>query len=271
MNPFEEQPSTKTCSAYLNKCDETGKEVITFQCGSHLEVFYPSTIAKEKCQGEYRIKNISANIKSIIVKCDSCYIGFYEDDMSFRLTDQCAKYHATQITAEIDISKEIVVPYFLHLYQTLLNALKEGEGDSHIIQLPGYEFLSFKCTITKIFDRFELYIENFTYTVAINGNQQSYWTKLNIVNAVSNEWFIEKIDFSFNPAIVWQQFNEISNRNNLSTSSASTVRPSAPIASANSQQPFNPFPSASYLWRTASPAISETKECEQDLEFLILL
>uniref|UniRef100_A0A914P706 BTB domain-containing protein n=1 Tax=Panagrolaimus davidi TaxID=227884 RepID=A0A914P706_9BILA len=195
--------------------------------------------------------------------------------MSFTLTDRCAKYHFTQITAEIDISKEIVVPYFLHLDQTLLNALKEGEGDSHIIQLPGYEFLNFKCTITKIFDRFEIYIENITYTVAINGNQQSYWTKLNIVNAVSNEWFIEKIDFSFNPNIVWQQFNEMSNRNNLQTfnptSSTSIVRPSAPIASTNSQQPFNPFPSASYLWRTASPAppaaASERQEGEQDLEF----
>lgn len=89
--------------------------------------------------------------------------------MTFYLTDECAKDHTTQVTVQIDISQETVVPYFLKLDKKLLQSLKDGESANQIIALPGYNFLTFKCSITKIAGFCELFIENLTYDIRING------------------------------------------------------------------------------------------------------
>uniref|UniRef100_A0AC34FQT6 BTB domain-containing protein n=1 Tax=Panagrolaimus sp. ES5 TaxID=591445 RepID=A0AC34FQT6_9BILA len=237
------EPSPTILSAYMNQCNTFGRECIKFNNGSALEIVYPATTksttttANEKCQGEYKIQNLSSNIKNVDIRCNCFCDVHFTRDMTFTLTDECAKYHATQITIAVDVGIEVVIPYFLRLDRTLLNHLEEGEGDSHIIQLPGYEFLTFKCTITKIEDKFELYIENIEFAVKINGSQRSYWIQLDNVSDYISD-FIEKLSFSFNPDVVRQQLVEkMSDDSNSSQlfdpSNSSSSRPSAPTAAAS--------------------------------------
>uniref|UniRef100_A0A914Q0N5 BTB domain-containing protein n=1 Tax=Panagrolaimus davidi TaxID=227884 RepID=A0A914Q0N5_9BILA len=127
--------------------------------------------------------------------------------MTFTLTDECAKDHTTQITVQIDISQETVVPYFLKLDKKLLQSLKDGESANQIIKLPGYNFLTFKCSITKIAGFCELFIENLTYDIRINDCVKNYSIKL-VVGDNDENCFIYKLNFSFNPDVVRQQYSE---------------------------------------------------------------
>uniref|UniRef100_A0A914Z1M9 BTB domain-containing protein n=1 Tax=Panagrolaimus superbus TaxID=310955 RepID=A0A914Z1M9_9BILA len=230
-----DEPSTITLAAFLEKCNPHGREFIKFYFGASLEIVYPittcstTTLVNEKCEGEYQIQHLSNNIKNLNVQCTYFCNLHFTRDMTFTLTDECAKHHATQITIEVDVGKEVVVPYFLRLDRTLLNHLEEGEGDSHIIKLPQFEFLTFKCTILKILDKFELYIENIDFPVKINGSKRSYWVQLGNMNDDSSD-FIEKLNFSFNPDIVQQQFNVRMSENRDASQSfgPSSRNPTAP-------------------------------------------
>jgi hypothetical protein len=211
------ESTTKRYSITLGKCDINRRERFFLPYCSFFEVIYPppkfyeddTRSNDEKVGGEYKVKNISKNIKLVHVQCTSliCQSTFITPDMTFYLTDECAKGHTTQITVQIDISQEIVLPYFLKLDKKLLQSLKDGEGDNQIITLPGYNFLTFKCLITKTAGFYELFIENLTYDIKINGHVKNYLVKL-VVGDDDEQYFTYKLDFSFNPDVVRQQNSE---------------------------------------------------------------
>lgn len=66
---YLDDSSTKTCSTFLYKCNEFGREFITFKYGSTAEIIYPLATTQEKCEGQYKIQGLSDNIKSINVRC----------------------------------------------------------------------------------------------------------------------------------------------------------------------------------------------------------
>jgi hypothetical protein len=220
------ESTTKRYSITLGKCDINRRERFFLPYCSFFEVIYPppkfyedgTRSNDEKVGGEYKVKNISKNIKLVHVQCTSliCQSTFITPDMTFYLTDECAKDHTTQVTVQIDISQEIVLPYFLKLDKKLLQSLKDGEGDNQIIALPGYNFLTFKCLITKTAGFYELFIENLIYDIKINGHVKNYLVKL-VVGDDEEQYFTYKLDFSFNPDVVRQQNSETQRASDLAT------------------------------------------------------
>uniref|UniRef100_A0AC34FKU5 Uncharacterized protein n=1 Tax=Panagrolaimus sp. ES5 TaxID=591445 RepID=A0AC34FKU5_9BILA len=79
------ESTTKRCSVTLNKCDINRRERFFLPYSSFFEVVYPpprfhddGTIIsdEEKVGGEFKIKNISKNIKLVHVQCTACKLFF---------------------------------------------------------------------------------------------------------------------------------------------------------------------------------------------------